>query len=386
MDLQDQGVIDSGCSRYMTGNVSYLTNHEEIDRGYVAFERNPNGGKITRKERLHGLDQLMERKEYESLYFMDHIWVPLVGGVKMIIMDKAHKTRYSIHPGTDKVYHDLRDMYWWLGMKRDIATYVSKCLTCSKVKVEHQRPLGLLQQPKIPKWKWDKITMDFTTKLPSTEKLAKLYIDEIVKRHGVLVSIISDQDGRFTSRCYQTVQKALGTRLDMSTAYHPQMDGQIIIQAFGVLCSKHCMEGNVVLIKEKLKPVRDRQKSYANNRRKPLEFEVGDRVFLKVSPWKGLIHFGTKGKLAPRYVGPFEILKRISPVAYRLRLPKELSSVHDTFYVSNFKKCLADANLHVPLDEIKIDKTLPFVEEPVEIIDSEVRSLKGSKKSLVKVH
>ncbi|GJV79696.1 hypothetical protein Tco_1515566 [Tanacetum coccineum] len=141
----------------------------------------------------------------------------------------------------------------------------------------------------------------------------------------------------------------------------------------------------VVLIKEKLKAARDRQKSYANNRRKPLEFEVGDQVLLKVSPWKGVRHFGKKGKLAPRYVGPFEILKRICPVAYRLRLPKELSEVHDTFHVSNLKKCLADANLHVPLDKIKIDKTLHFVEEPVEIMDREVKTLKRSKIPIVKV-
>nr|GEU72888.1 putative reverse transcriptase domain-containing protein [Tanacetum cinerariifolium] len=141
----------------------------------------------------------------------------------------------------------------------------------------------------------------------------------------------------------------------------------------------------VVLIKEKLKAARDHQKSYADNRRKPLEFKVRDRVLLKVSPWKGMIHFGTKGKLAPRYVGPFEILERIGPIAYRLRFPKELSIMHDTFHVSNLKKCLADAFLHVPLDEIKIDKTLRFVEEPVEIINREVRSLKRSKILLMKV-
>ncbi|GJY92855.1 hypothetical protein Tco_0508637 [Tanacetum coccineum] len=141
----------------------------------------------------------------------------------------------------------------------------------------------------------------------------------------------------------------------------------------------------VVLIKEKLKEARDRQKSYADNRRKPLEFEVGDRVMLKVSPWKGVIQFGKKDKLAPRYVGPFEILERIGPGAYRLRLPKELSGVHDTFHVLNLKKCLADASLHVPLDEIKVDKTLCFVEEPVEIRIREVKSLKRSRISLVKV-
>ncbi|GKB28839.1 hypothetical protein Tco_0868240 [Tanacetum coccineum] len=142
----------------------------------------------------------------------------------------------------------------------------------------------------------------------------------------------------------------------------------------------------VVLIKEKLKEARDHQKSYADNRRKPLEFEVGDRVMLKVSPWKGVIRFGKKGKLAPRYVGPFEILQRIGPVAYRLRLPEELSRVHDTFHVSYLKKFLVDASLHVPLDEIKVDKTLCFVEEPIEIMDREVKSLKRSRIFLVKVH
>ncbi|GJV98065.1 hypothetical protein Tco_1549642, partial [Tanacetum coccineum] len=141
----------------------------------------------------------------------------------------------------------------------------------------------------------------------------------------------------------------------------------------------------VVLIKEKLKAVRDSQKSYADKRRKPLEFEVGDQVLLKVSPSKGVVHFRKKGKLTPRYVGSFKILERIGLVAYRLRLPEELSSVHDTFYVSNMKKCLVDVNLHVPLDEIKVDKTLHFVEKPVEIMDREIKKLKHRRIALVKV-
>ncbi|GKE86975.1 hypothetical protein Tco_1564450 [Tanacetum coccineum] len=139
----------------------------------------------------------------------------------------------------------------------------------------------------------------------------------------------------------------------------------------------------VVVIKEKLKSARERHKSYADNRRKPLEFEVGDHVMLKVSPWKGVVRFGKKGKLA--YVRPFKILERIGPVAYRLRLPEELIGVHDTFHVLNLKKCLGNANLHVPLNEIKIDKTLHFFEEPVEIMDREVRSLKRSRIPCVKV-
>ncbi|GKC00531.1 hypothetical protein Tco_0986667 [Tanacetum coccineum] len=132
------------------------------------------------------------------------------------------------------------------------------------------------------------------------------------------------------------------------------------------------MEGNVGRI-------------YEDKRRKPLEFEVGDQVLLRVSPWKGVVRFGKKGKLAPRYVGPFEILERIGLVAYRLRLPEELSSVYYTFHVSNLKKCLADANLHVLLDEIKVDKTLCFVKESVEIMDREIRMLKRRNIALVKV-
>ncbi|GKE51287.1 putative reverse transcriptase domain-containing protein, partial [Tanacetum coccineum] len=348
-------------------------------------------------ERLHGLDQQMERKRNESLYFMDRIWVPLVGGVRTVIMDKVHKSRYSVHPGADKIYYDLRDMYWWPGMKRDIATY--RYHNGSGKRNGHNAI-------------W--VVVDRLTKLAhflairedySTEKLARLYIDEIVARHGVPVSIILDRDVRFTSRVWQTFQKALETRLDISTAYHPQTDGQsertiqtledmlracvIDFVAVGMspvlwaeigevslIGHKLVQEttDKVVAIKERLQAARDSQKSYADNRRKLLEFEVGDRVMLKVSPWKGVVHFGKKGKLALRYVGPFGILERISPVAYRLTLPKELSGVHDTFHVSTLKKCLADASLHVPLNEIKVDKTLHFIEEPVEVLDREIKS------------
>ncbi|GJU75571.1 putative reverse transcriptase domain-containing protein [Tanacetum coccineum] len=376
-------------------------------------------------ERLHGLDQQMERKEDGSLYFIDRIWVPLVGDVRMVILNEAHKSKYFMHPRADKMYHDLRDMYWWPGMKRDIATYVSKCLTCAKVKAEHQRHSGLLQQPEIPEWKWDKITMDLITKLPrsrSRHDAIWVIVDRLTKSAHFL-AIREDFSTEKLARLY--IDRALGTRLDFSTAYHHQTNGQSertiqtledILRAciidfsgswdvhlplaefsynnsyhlsircapFEALYGKKCrspvlwveiregsligpelvleMTDKVVSIKEKLKAARDRQKSYTDKRRKPLEFKEGDRVLLRVSPWKGIMHFGKKGKLAPRYVGPFEILERIGLVAYRLRLPEELSSVHDTFHVSNLKKCLADTNLHVPLDEIKVDKTLRFVE------------------------
>ncbi|GKB56869.1 putative reverse transcriptase domain-containing protein [Tanacetum coccineum] len=141
----------------------------------------------------------------------------------------------------------------------------------------------------------------------------------------------------------------------------------------------------IIQIKERLKTARSRHKSYADKSRKPLELKVGDRVLLKVSPWKGVVRFGKKGKLAPRYVGPFEIMECVGPVAYRLKLPQELSCVHDTFHVSNLKKCLAEPDVQVHLDEIEIDKNLRFVEEPIEIVERDVKKLKQRRIPLVKV-
>ncbi|GJZ95668.1 putative reverse transcriptase domain-containing protein [Tanacetum coccineum] len=272
-------------------------------------------------------------------------------------MDEAHTSGYSIHSGAYKMYYDLRDLYWWPGMKRDIVEYVSRCLTCSKIKAEHQKPSGFLQQPEIPEWKWEKITMNFVTKLPKSsnykmEKLAKIYTNEIVARHGVPIPLIWTEVGE------------------------SQLIGPEIVQE---------TTEKIVQIKERLKTARSRQKSYADKRRKPLEFQVGDRVLLKVSPWKGVVRFGKKGKLAPRYVGPFEIVECVGPVAYRLKLPLELCCVHDTFHVSNLKKFLAEPDVQVPLDEIEIDENLHFVEEPIEIVERDVKKLKRIRIPLVKV-
>ncbi|GKA42453.1 hypothetical protein Tco_0735113 [Tanacetum coccineum] len=141
----------------------------------------------------------------------------------------------------------------------------------------------------------------------------------------------------------------------------------------------------IVQIKQRIQAARDRQKSYADVRRKPLEFQVGDRVMLKVSPWKGVVRFGKRGKLNPRYIGPFKVLAKVGTVAYRLELPQQLSRVHSTFHVSNLKKCLSDEPLAVPLDEIHIDDKLRFVEEPVEIMDREVKRLKRNRIPIIKV-
>ncbi|GJW40550.1 retrotransposon protein, putative, ty3-gypsy subclass [Tanacetum coccineum] len=201
-----------------------------------------------------GLDEMIKQRSDGTLYYLDQIWVPLKVDVRTIIIDEAHKSKYSVHLGADKMYYDLIDRYWWPGMKKDIDMYVSKYLTCLKVKAEHQRPSGLLQQPEIFEWKWEGIAMDFVTKLPRTSsghdtiwvmvdrltkfahflpvcedykmaRLARLYLNEIVARHGVQILIISDRDSCFTSRFWQSMQEALGTQLDMSTAYHPQTDG-----------------------------------------------------------------------------------------------------------------------------------------------------------------
>ncbi|GJS89418.1 putative reverse transcriptase domain-containing protein [Tanacetum coccineum] len=412
------------------------------DVGGMLKERNPYSPK---QERL-------EPRADGTLCLNNRNWLPCYGDLRALIMHESHKSKYSVHSSSDKMYQDMKLLYWWPNMKADIATYVSKCLTCLRVKAEHQKPSGLLVQPEIPQWKWDNITMDFVTKLPRTssghdtiwvivdrltksahflpirendpmDKLAKLYLKEVVTRHGIPVSIICNCDPRFTSNFWRSFQKAMGTRLDMSTAYHPQTDGQsertiqtlkdmlracvidfgngweghlpliefsynnsyhasIKAAPFEALYGRKCRSPvcwakvgdaqltgpglihetteKIVQIKQRIQAALDRQKSYADVRRKPLEFQVGDRVMLKV-------------------------LAKVGTVAYRLELPQQLSRVHSTFHVSNLKKCLSDEPLEIPLDEIHIDDKLHFVEEPVEIMDREVKRLKQSRIPIIKV-
>ncbi|GKD86346.1 putative reverse transcriptase domain-containing protein [Tanacetum coccineum] len=266
------------------------------------------------------------------------------------------------------MYQDIKKLYWWPNMKAIIAEYVGKCLICSRVKEECQKPSGLLIQPEIPIRKWERITMDFITKLPKTsnghdtiwvlvdrltksahfiptsetdsmETLTRLYIKEIVSRHGALISIISDRDSRFTSRFWQSLHSALAP--------------------FEAL--------------------------YCQKYRSPVCCaEVGD-VQLTVSPRKGVIRFGKRGKLNPQYIGPFKILKRVGPVAYKLELPEELKNIHNTFHVSCLKKCLSGESLVIPMKELRLNDKLNFVEEPVEIMDREVKQLRQSRIPIVKV-
>nr|GEU73525.1 putative reverse transcriptase domain-containing protein [Tanacetum cinerariifolium] len=285
-------------------------------------------------EWLRGLETHFELRNDGGIYFFDRIWIPSVGGVRKLIMDEAHTSRYLIHSGADKMYYDMRDLYLWPGMKRDIAEYVIWCLT------DGYDAIWVIVDRLTKSAHFLPIREDY-----KTEKLARIYINEIIARHGVPMSIILDHDGRFASHLWQALQE----------------------------------------IKERLKTTRSRQKSYADKRSKPLEFKVRDRVLLKVSPWKGVVRFGNKRKLAPRYVGPFKIVECVGPVAYRLKLPQELSCVHDMFHVSNLKKCLAEPYVQVPLDEIEIDENLHFVEEPMEIVEQDVKKLKRRRIPLVKV-
>ncbi|GKC89306.1 putative reverse transcriptase domain-containing protein [Tanacetum coccineum] len=344
--------------------------------------------------------------------------LPCYGDLRVLIMHESHKSKYYVHPGSDKMYQDMKKLYWWPNMKADIATY------------------------------WNNITMDFLTKLPRTSSgydTIWVIVDRLTKSAYFLPMRENDPMDKLARLAFQ---KALGTRLDMSTAYHPQTDGQsertiqtledmlracvidfgngwerhlpliefsynnsyhasIKAAPFEALYGRKCRSPvcwaevgdaqltgpelihetteKIVQIKQRIQAARDRQKSYADVRRKPLEFQVGDRVMLKVSPWKGVIHFGKRGKLNPRYIGPFKVLAKVGTVAYRLELPQQLSRVHSTFHVSNLKKCLSDEPLAIPLDEIHIDDKLHFVEEPVEIMDREVKRLKKSRIPIIKV-
>nr|AAU89172.1 retrotransposon protein, putative, Ty3-gypsy sub-class [Oryza sativa Japonica Group] len=331
-----------------------------------------------------------------------------------------------------------------------------------RVKAEHQRPARLLQPLQVPEWKWDEIGMDFITGLPKTQgghdsiwvvvdrltkvarfipvkttyggnKLAELYFARIVSLHGVPKKIVSDRGSQFTSHFWKKLQEELGTRLNFSTAYHPQTDGQterlnqiledmlracvldfektwdkslpyaefsynnsyqasIQMAPYEALYGRKCRtpllwdqvgesqvfgtdilreaEAKVRTIWDNLKVAQSRQKSYADNRRRNLEFAVDDFVYLRVTPLRGVDRFQTKGKLAPRFVGPFRIIARRGEVAYQLELPASLGNVHDVFHVSQLKKCLRVPSEQADSEQIEVREDLTYVERLVKILDT----------------
>ncbi|GJZ87750.1 putative nucleotidyltransferase, ribonuclease H, partial [Tanacetum coccineum] len=411
------------------------------------------------------------------IWYGNRLCVPDDSSLREAIFTKAHSSPFSIHPGSTKMYRDLKQKFWWNGMKQEVARFMAKCLTCQQVKIEHQRASGLLQPLDIPTWKWDQISMDFVTRLPrtfkkndaiwvvvdqltksahffpiqqgfSSSKLAEIFQQEIIRLQGTHASIVSDRDPRFASRFWKGLQNAWGTKLKFSTAFHPQTDGQTerTIQTledmlrscalewtgnwdeylclvefaynnswhasikgapFELLYGRKCrapicwnevgervIEGpelvevtneKVAIAKEKLKEARSRQKSYVNRHRRALDFKLGDRVFLKVSPCRGVRRFGLKGKLSPRFIGLFEILDRVGEVSYRLALSPQLSHVQNVFHVS----LLRGYNYHpyhvvqYPFDKIRED--LSFAEEPKTVLDRQERVMRNKTIPLVKV-
>ncbi|KAL0549258.1 hypothetical protein IC582_013739 [Cucumis melo] len=370
----------------------------------------------------------------DGLTFEGHLCILKDSAVKTELLMEAHSSPFTMYPGSTKMYQDLRCVYWWRNMKKEVADFISRCLVCQQVKAPRQRPAGLLQPLSVLGWKWESVSMNFIRGLPRTlkgytviwvvvdrltksahfipgkstytaSKWGQLYITEIVKLHGVPVSIISDRDARFTSKFWKGLQLALGTRLDFSTTFHPQTDGQterldqiledmlrvwvlefsgswdshfhlmefaynnsyqatIDMAPFEALYGKCCrspicwvevgeqrMLGHELVqttnaaiqkIRARMLTAQSRHKSYVDVRRMDLEFEVGDMVFLKVAPMKGVLRFEKKGMLSPHFVGPFEILERIGPIAYRLALPPSLFAVHDVFHVSMLRRYVAD--------------------------------------------
>nr|GEV59151.1 putative reverse transcriptase domain, ribonuclease H-like domain protein [Tanacetum cinerariifolium] len=361
------------------------------------------------KQILEDLEKLKKEKlepyAGETLCLNNKSWLLCYGELRTLIMHESHKSKYSVHQGSDKMYQDMKLLYWWPNMKTDIATYISKCLMCLKVKLKHQKPSGLLVQPEIPQWKRDNITMDFVTKLPKTQsgndtiwvivdrltksahflpmketdhmdKLARLYLKEVVTRHGIPVSIIYDRDPSLKATPFEALY---GRKCRSPVSWTEVRDAYLT----GPKLINETTE-KIVQIKQRIQDARDRKKSYADVRCKPLEFQVGDRVMLKVSPWKGVASFGKWGKLKARYIGPFKVLAKVGTVAYRLEIPEQLSRVHRTFYVSNLKKCLSDEPLAISLEEVHIDDKLYFAEEPVEVMDHEVKRLKQSRIPIIK--
>ncbi|KAL0556805.1 hypothetical protein IC582_005322 [Cucumis melo] len=419
-----------------------------------ALSRKSNDPYLVEKRGLVEVGQAVEFSISSDggLLFERHLCVPSDSAVKTELLSEAHSSPFSMHPGSTKMYQDLKRVYWWRNMKREVAEFVSRCLVCQQVKAPRQKPAGLLQPFSIPEWKWENVSMDFITGLPrnlrgftviwvvvdrltksahfvpgkstyTASKWAQLYMSEIVRLHGVPVSIVSDRDARFTSKFWKGLQTAMGTRLDFSTTFHPQTDGQteclnqvledMFYQAtigmapfealYGKCCRSPICWGEVgeqrlmgpelvqstneaiQKIRSRMHTAQSRQKSYADVRRKDLEFEVGDKVFLKVAPMRGVLRFERRGKLSPRFVGPFEILERIGPVAYRLALPPSLSTVHDVFHVSMLRKYVPDPSHVVDYEPLEIHENLSYTEQPVEVLVREVKTLRNKEIPLVKV-
>ncbi|KAM1152397.1 hypothetical protein ACFX19_035618 [Malus domestica] len=352
----------------------------------------------------------------------DRMFVPNVEELKKDILDEAHISAYAMHPGSTKMYHTIRHFYYWPGMKREIAEYVSRCAIYQQVKAERKKPFGLLQPLPIPQWKWEDITMDFVYKLPRTRngydgiwvvvdqltksayfipvrenyslnQLAEWFVSEVVRYHGVQISIISDRDPRFTSKFWVAFQEALGSRLLYSTAYHPQTDGQsegIIHTLEDMLRSSVLQFGDVWHKRLPLIEFAYNNNFHSSIGMAPFEALYGKLCrtplcWFELSPWKGVVRFGKKGKLSPRYIGPYQIVERVGEVAYRLALPPELARVHNVFHVSMLRRYVSDLSHVIPPQPLEINPDLTYDEVPVTILDWKDKVLRNKTVRMVKV-
>ncbi|WVZ52235.1 hypothetical protein U9M48_003317 [Paspalum notatum var. saurae] len=367
------------------------------------------------------------------LWFKHRLVVPKDMELRKKILDEAHTSMFTIHSGSNKMYQDLKQKFWWT----QITKYVSACDVCQRIKANHLKPTGMLQPLEILAWKWEDVHMDFIVGLPYTQKgydsiwagidrltksvhsipvkttyqakqYAKLYISRIVSLHSVPQTITSNRGSLFVSRFWEQLQAALGTNLVRSSAYHPQTSGQVervnqiledMLRAcaltystkwddclplaefaynnsyqkslemapFEALYGRQCRTplnwsepGERVTFSLDLVMQAKKQKSYSDRRRRPLVFEKGDHMYLQVSPMKGVHRFGVKRKLEPRFVGPFQIIERCGPVAYRLELPPHLAAVHDVFHVLQLKKCLRVPKEAVDTSQIQVEPDLIY--------------------------
>ncbi|TYJ95917.1 pol protein [Cucumis melo var. makuwa] len=409
-------VVADALSRKVSHSAALITRQAPLHRDLERAEIAVSVGAVTMQlaQLMCGLAEAGQAVEFsissdDGFLFERRLCVPSDSAVKIELLYKAHSSPFSMHPGSTKMYQDLKRVYWWRKMKREVAKFVSKCLVCQQVKAPRQKPAGL--QPKSAHFVLGKSNY-------TASKWAQLYMSEIVRLHGVPVSIVSDRDARFTSKFWKGLQTAMDTRLDFSTAFHPQTDGQTerlnqVLKDMLRACALefpgswdshlHLMEFaynnsyqatidmapfEVLYGKCCRSPVfwgESRQKSYADMRRRDLEFDVVDKVFLKVASMKGVLRFERRGKLSPRFVGPFEILERIGPVAYRLALPPSLSVVHDVFHISMLRRYVPDPSHVVDYEPLEIDENLSYTEQPVEVLAREVKMLRNREIPLVKV-